>query len=124
VGASGAKLGAMLTHAPRCSPADAERIARDCFRVDGQASALTSERDQNFLISPRDGDGLVLKIANALERPAMVDAQQRALEHLAHTGVPAPRVVRGGGGCTATVRCGDAEHLAWAITVLPGRPLA
>ena len=32
---------------------DAERIAREHFGVDGRATALTSERDQNFLIARR-----------------------------------------------------------------------
>ena len=40
------------THQP-LSLADAERFAREHFGVDGRATALTSERDQNFLIDVR-----------------------------------------------------------------------
>ena len=43
----------MLADAPRLSPNDAERVAREHFGFDGRATELTSERDQNFLIDGR-----------------------------------------------------------------------
>lgn len=115
----------MLDHAPRFSPDDAARIARDLFGTEGTATALPSERDQNFLIGRGHGDGLVLKIANALEDPVMLAAQQSALDHLSGSGVRTPRVIRTlDGGTLVRVRNGGAEHDAWAITILPGMPLS
>src|SRR5262245_30776984 len=73
----------LLDQSPRFDLADAERIARELFGVDGRASMLTSERDQNFLIAAGDGTRIVLKIANAAEEKAMLEAQQRAITHLA-----------------------------------------
>src|SRR6187200_1216534 len=81
----------MLHDAPRFSPSDAERIARERFGLDGRASELTSERDQNFLIDA-GGRRVVIKIANAAEDRAMLDAQQRALAHLATKIETTPRV--------------------------------
>jgi 4-aminobutyrate aminotransferase-like enzyme/Ser/Thr protein kinase RdoA (MazF antagonist) len=115
----------MLSHAPRCTVADAERIARDSFGVEGHAAALPSERDQNFLITGKSGDGVVLKIANAREDAAILDAQQRALEHLAGARLPVPRVLRTrNGDSTSSTACGGTTHLVWAVSRLPGTPLA
>ena len=45
---------------------------------------MPSERDQNFLITNSAGEKFVLKIANALEEPTFVDAQNAVLKHLAN----------------------------------------
>ena len=83
----------MLDQSPRFTLNDAERLARDHFGVAGRATALTSERDQNFLIEPARGDGVVLKIANAAENPAMLDAQRAVIEHLSRVSTLTPRIV-------------------------------
>ncbi|HYY08201.1 MAG TPA: homoserine kinase, partial [Actinomycetota bacterium] len=49
----------------------AERIAASVFGIRGRASALVSERDQNFRIAVEDGLGWVLKISNAAEDPGV-----------------------------------------------------
>ena len=66
----------MLDHAPRFDLQSAEQLARDLYALDVHATALTSERDQNFLLESATGERIVLKIANALEEPSMIDAQQ------------------------------------------------
>jgi 4-aminobutyrate aminotransferase-like enzyme/Ser/Thr protein kinase RdoA (MazF antagonist) len=117
----------MLDQTPRFDLAAAERLAREHFALDGRATALTSERDQNFLITGKDGRRAVLKIANATEDQAMLAAQQDALAHLASRVPTAPRVVPGTGTGASTLVdvAGDdgRRHLMWAITWLPGRPL-
>jgi Ser/Thr protein kinase RdoA (MazF antagonist) len=115
----------MLHDAPRFSPSDAERIARDRFGLDGRASELTSERDQNFLIDA-GGRRVVIKIANAAEERAMLDAQQRALAHLATTIETTPRVFAtvDGSSLTAVTAADGKRHFVWAVTWLDGRPLA
>ena len=63
----------MLDHAPHFDPAFAEQLARELYGLDATATALTSERDQNFLLTTADGDRLVLKIANPREARSMLD---------------------------------------------------
>src|SRR5436190_482212 len=115
----------MLADAPRLSPNDAERLAREHFGIDGRATELTSERDQNFFIAAA-GRRIVLKIANASEDRAMLDAQQRALAHLASHIATTPRVVAAvdGSSLVAIALPNGKRHFIWAITWLDGRPLA
>ncbi|HVA56275.1 MAG: aminotransferase class III-fold pyridoxal phosphate-dependent enzyme [Gemmatimonadaceae bacterium] len=115
----------MLDFAPRFDEAAAARVARERFGLDGTARALFSERDQNFLIDAGAAGRIVLKIANATEDPAVVDAQQRALSHLAGQVDFTPRIVPASDG-ELVVRLTDGEgraHLVWAMTCLPGSPL-
>src|SRR4051812_29591465 len=86
------QLSCMLADAPRFSTDDAERFARDHFAVDGRATELTSERDQNFLIATADRR-IVLKIANASEDRAMLAAQHAALAHLSARLTTTPALV-------------------------------
>lgn len=73
----------LLKHAPDFNVASAEAVAEDLFGIRGHARALPSERDQNFLLTDRAGEKFVLKIANALESRAFLEAQNAVLEHLA-----------------------------------------
>lgn len=115
----------MLEQSPRFTISDAERLARDHFGVAGRAAALTSERDQNFLIEPASGDAIVLKIANATEDPAMLDAQRAAIEHLARVTTLTPRIVGGHHEDEPAIAMRDGmTHAVWAVSLLPGRPLA
>jgi 4-aminobutyrate aminotransferase-like enzyme/Ser/Thr protein kinase RdoA (MazF antagonist) len=83
------------------------------FGVDGAATPLPSERDQNFRI----GEGHILKIANAAESRAFLEAQHSALDHLrgADTGLAWPR--------TSGIAEADG-HLVRLLTWIPGTPLA
>src|ERR1700719_1154737 len=83
----------LLAHSPRFTTADAERIARDLCGVDGSASPLTSERDQNFLLRTGRDESFVLKIANAREDPAFLEAQRWAMERVAARASLCPRVL-------------------------------
>ncbi len=116
----------MLEHCPSFAPGDAERVAREHFGVNGRASLLTSERDQNFCIESANGTRIVLKIANAREERAMLEAQQQALLHTEGHVEITPHVLRTTRGDTiVSVSASDGrEHLAWAISWLEGRPLA
>ena len=116
----------MLRHAPTFSTADAERIARDLYGLDARATTLTSERDQNFLLESSEGAKLVLKIANALEDRALLEAQRRVLGHVGTTIDIVPRVVPTLAGDVFSMLHGveGREHLAWAVSFLPGVPLA
>ena len=116
----------MLSRAPTFSTSKAAEIAREHFAFDGTATALASERDQNFLIETRAGDRMILKVANALEERALLEAQQAVLSHLAPAFGLTPRVVLASNGShLCSVRGEDeSEHLAWAITHMNGELLA
>src|SRR5512147_1342958 len=89
-------LTALRTNPPGFSVADAERIARELYGMEARATALFSERDQNFHLRTAQGPGAVLKLYNALEDPAIVDFQIAALGHLAlqDPGLPVPRLLQ------------------------------
>ena len=116
----------ILHHAPSLSVADAERVARERYGRSGPARALTSERDQNFLIEDRERGPLVLKVANALEERALLEAQQQVMRRLAQRGVPVPSVVPTADGelLVDTVIDDSARYFTWAVTPLPGVLLA
>lgn len=88
--------GVLDAKAPALSRSDAARVAENLFgvRLETLPAPLESERDQNFrLTSDRDGD-LVLKLANPAEDPAVLDFQNRALQHVAERdpGLCVPRL--------------------------------
>ena len=116
----------ILHHAPTLSVADAERVARERYGRRGPARALTSERDQNFFIDDSERGGIVLKVANALEERALLEAQQQAMERLAQRGVPVPRVIAASNGepLIEIANGDDNRYFAWAVTPLPGVLLA
>ena len=110
----------LLQHAPRFERGAAAALARTFYGLDAVASPLPSERDQNFLLETPEGTRFVLKIANATEAHDMLDAQNAAMVHLAHTGVT-PHVVPATSGETI-VRTEDGfavRLLSW----LRGEPL-
>jgi len=73
---------------PDFTPEQAVRVAVECFDFGGEATPLPSDRDQNFRIDAPGGATAVLKIANAGERPEILDLRNEALERLARAGLP------------------------------------
>jgi Ser/Thr protein kinase RdoA (MazF antagonist) len=140
----------LLQQAPRLSAADAVRLARNLYGLDAAATPLPSERDQNFLLRATGDSGTgglgthdrgqntvryVLKIANATEDRAMLEAQNAAMAHVAD---PPTRLRRfGGTGRVALcphalpTRSGDligvvpgGGHFVRLVTYVEGVPLA
>ena len=112
------------SHRSRFTVSDAARLAGE-FGAHGTARELTSERDQNFLIDGNESS-IVLKIANAGEDKAFLEAQHAVLRHLGSKVGVTPRVVSATSG-TPFVELTDDDnrrHLVWAVSHLPGRPLA
>lgn len=116
----------MIDTPPCFDCARVEALARELFGHAATATALPSERDQNFLLAVDGEAKLVLKIANANEDRAVLAAQQRAMQHVSQRFALTPRVVVLGDGNTMTqVTAPDGRvHLAWAVSALPGVPLA
>jgi len=115
----------MVNDAPRFDAVGAARLAHDLYGIDAVALPLPSERDQNFLLTDRAGTSRVLKIANAGESRAMLEAQQAAMAHVAAHLNLAPRPVIGvNGESIAAVRGDDGRpHFVWLISHVPGAPL-
>lgn len=86
---------------------------------------MASERDQNFLITNSAGEKFVLKIANALEEPAFVDAQNAVLKHLAKRISFCQRLVLASSGeeMITVQGSGDARHLVRMVHYIDGVPL-
>src|SRR5258705_13912310 len=88
-----------MADAPPCfEVARVEALARELLGHPVTASALPSERDQNFLLTVAGGPRLVLKIAGAGGDRAFLPAGQRAVQHLAGGTPPTPRGPAGRGG--------------------------
>ncbi|HZG20539.1 MAG TPA: phosphotransferase [Herbaspirillum sp.] len=100
---------ALSTAAPALAPADLQALACALYGIEGGATALGGERDQNCLIDGGDGMRYVLKVSNPAEAPSVVDFQIAALEHVARVApaLPIPRVVRTVGGRTRERVCLD-----------------
>ena len=113
----------LLQQAPRFAPADAERLARDLYGLDTAAVSLPSERDQNFVLTIAAGDRFVLKIANAAEDRAMLEAQNAAMAHVAGRMAICPRLLPTIAGETIGLAPGGA-HFVRLVTYLAGVPLA
>ncbi|HVH55664.1 MAG TPA: aminotransferase class III-fold pyridoxal phosphate-dependent enzyme [Vicinamibacterales bacterium] len=110
----------MLQQAPRFHAADAVRLARDLYGIAGAASALPSERDQNFLLETATGERFVLKIANATESREILEAQNAAMEHVADLKL-CPRVQPTVDG--HQIAQTDSGHFVRLLSWLPGVPL-
>jgi Ser/Thr protein kinase RdoA (MazF antagonist) len=99
----------------------AQAIAEKCFGIQASADELPSERDRNFLLTARDGEKFVLKIANANEERVVIEAQNAMLSHLAERVSFCPRVVPALSGEQIDV---VDDHLIRVLSYLPGKPLA
>lgn len=75
-------MSAIAQHRPRFSGEDAVRIAQTLYDITASVRPLPSDRDQNFHLTTPAGEEFVLKIANSAEQQAVLDFQNRVLEHL------------------------------------------
>jgi Ser/Thr protein kinase RdoA (MazF antagonist) len=86
---------------PRFTTVEAERLARESYGLIAQASALPSERDQNFLLQTAGGDRFVLKFAKSDELREVLEFQNAVLEWVAarapQLAVPRLEALRTGG---------------------------
>jgi 4-aminobutyrate aminotransferase-like enzyme/Ser/Thr protein kinase RdoA (MazF antagonist) len=115
----------ILDHAPSFSLDEATQFAKQIFNLKCTARPLPSERDQNFLLESEKGERFVLKIANATEERAMLEAQNQVMEHVAKHISFCPRVLRTANGEeTAIIKSQNGKnHFIRLVTYLPGTPL-
>src|SRR6478672_5166761 len=79
---------ASVQKAPRLTQDVAERIVSEIYAIEGSATPLPSERDQNFLIKARKPgrqggcEQFVLKIANSEESLEFLELQNQMMQFL------------------------------------------
>jgi 4-aminobutyrate aminotransferase-like enzyme/Ser/Thr protein kinase RdoA (MazF antagonist) len=110
----------VIQHAPRFDADAAVRLARDLYGLEAVASALPSERDQNFRLDT-PGGRFVLKIANATESRAMLEAQNAAMQKVSARGCVCPNVVSASDG--RQILDGEGGHFIRLLTWIPGTSL-
>ena len=116
----------LLEYTPAFDAESAAAIARQHFGLQATARQLPSERDQNFLLTDQSGQKFVLKIANALEEPDFLDAQNAVLEFLAQrVSFCAPLAPTTAGDAMVKVQAlSGTTHFARVVHYLPGVALA
>ncbi len=112
-----------LKSPPALTAEQAAAIARNIYGIEATASPLTSERDQNFILETSRAERFVLKIANAAEERALLDAQNAAMTHVARATGLAPRVVEVDGTSIFAHGAAEAGHFVRLLTWIPGSPL-
>src|SRR5215813_11301866 len=112
----------MLEYSPSFSLEEATALARDLYGLDVAASRLPSERDQNFLLQDRSGGKYVLKIANAREDRALLEAQQQAMARVAERAPRGQRIApTKSGALLSEIRSASGmRHFVWMVDWLPG----
>src|SRR5437879_5502898 len=124
---------ASVQKAPRITQDVAVRIASELYGIEGSATALPSERDQNFLITPEanpdaGNERFVLKIANAEESFEFLDLQNQMIQFLSGRKIDLefPRIVPAKTGeSITTIKSEDGrEHFVRLLTWLEGDCLA
>ena len=86
-------MASLLEHAPRFTVSDVVRLAWELYGIRATAIPLPSERDQNYLLCTEGNERYVLKMANALEGRALLEAQNQAMARLAGNEVLCPLVL-------------------------------
>jgi Ser/Thr protein kinase RdoA (MazF antagonist) len=110
----------------RISAADARRVLRDLYQLDGQVETLVGEADNNFRVQTGDATCL-LKIARGARSPDS-SIQVAALRHIERScpGLRVPRIlssVDGDDEVAITDETGEA-YVACLMTFLPGLQLS
>jgi 4-aminobutyrate aminotransferase-like enzyme/Ser/Thr protein kinase RdoA (MazF antagonist) len=119
-----------LEHAPQLTVAAASAAALELYGLQTTATALPSERDQNFKLSLPNGTAYVLKVANLREASPLLDAENSAMQLLARCADAAlaakfPQLVSAlSGQGIAQFKYNGASHSVRLITFLAGVPLA
>jgi 4-aminobutyrate aminotransferase-like enzyme/aminoglycoside phosphotransferase (APT) family kinase protein len=109
---------------PRFDLVEAAAMAADVFGVRGTATALVSERDQNFRIAARDGSGWVLKVSNPGEREGVVEMETGIARHVAAVDptlpVAVPRPTSDGAPWGLVTGPAGARHFVRLLPLMPG----
>ena len=112
----------IVKHAPTLTLAEAARLAKEFYGLEGSVQELPSERDQNFLVC-MDDTRYVLKVANPTEERALLEAQNQAMEHVARLG-SLPNVIQSlRGEKIESISVNGKSHFVRLATYIHGTPL-
>src|SRR5277367_128253 len=111
--------------------AEARRLARELYGLEGSAKRFPGEYDDNFHLHARDGRTFVLKVMHPAREQSFIDMQVRALQHLAKR-LPKrelPRVVLSSEGrpftsVSTNETANDAARFVWLLKFVEGSVLA
>ncbi len=116
---------AWVQNTPSFTDREASDLVLKIYGCAGRSAPLPSERDQNFRIVSDTGDQYVFKIANALERHEMLEAQNDAMTRISDLTPYSPSVIPTLHKETlaeVTSKQG-ARHYVRMVSYLPGMPL-
>lgn len=109
---------------PDISPADALRVAKSSYGLDGSVKELGSNQDRNFFLTPSGGSTqqqrYLLKVDNDAFSTDELEAQNEALLALADSGMEVPTPIRDKGGKWITTVDG---HRARLLSFVEGTSL-
>lgn len=115
----------VVLDAPAVAIDEAVACAVRLYGVGASGSPLPSERDQNVLLQTDAGERFVLKIANASESRALLEAQNAALAHVARRSSLCQTVIPTVDGASmAELATSGVTYFVRLFTWLPGVPLA
>jgi 4-aminobutyrate aminotransferase-like enzyme/Ser/Thr protein kinase RdoA (MazF antagonist) len=108
---------------PHVTTADAERVARELWGVEGEVTELGSQQDRNFLIEGA-GRRYVLKFSNPAVEVPELEVQDAAAAAVATSGLAAPASIPALSGRTPEpVELAGATLLTRLLTWVDGKPL-
>ncbi len=110
-----------MKNTPAFDIAKAATIASEHYGLRVNPRPLPSERDQNFLLTTATGEKFVLKIANAGESRAFLEAQNAVLRHVARKVTFCQSLVLTTSGDEMTT---VEAHFVRLVHYLPGVPFA
>ena len=116
----------LVQSAPHFTPDEAVGFAQQYYGISADATPLTSERDQNFLLTTAAQGQYVLKIANAQEERAILELQHESLRHVAaQSEIPVAHLYPTVDGQPIAIVTGadGVRHFVRLLTYLPGKPL-
>ena len=119
--------GGLDTPTEYVSVAEAQKLARASYGLNGAFTRFATEKDDTFRILTQDGKGYVLKIANPAENELEIDLQIEALKHLEQKqpDLNVPRVLQDtSGNWSVHYNSSDGStRLVRLLTYMAGTPL-
>ena len=113
---------------PSFSEEDAARLVVELYGLSGPVEELTSERDQNFLVTTQTREKFVLKIAASAEQRATLEFQNAVMSHLGErvrSGfIPQLRKTKFGDDIATVDHERHSTHFVRLLTYHPGALLA
>jgi len=111
---------------PKLNVADAEAVVRSEYGIEGVASPLPSDRDQNFVIQASDGSRYVLKISNSDANRAHLEAQEQAMILGETANISVPQVISGASDQSLIeyLHPESGQHFLRLVSFLEGEPMA